>query len=160
MSGSLIKAGQAITSKPLMSLGSQWSHAAIYVGQGMVVDATFNAGIQQQSVWNYCQHRAITLRRIDDPSIPLADVASIAMCAQLHIGQTYSALQVLLAKLGWPPAQQPNHNALYCSTFAGLVVAEATTVNLAADPSCQPLYPAVLAMHPDLSEVLLEWRNI
>lgn len=161
LGGGLIQLAQTITAKPLMGLGSQWSHAAIYIGQGMVVDATFGAGVQQQSVWNYCQLRAITLRRIDDPSIPAADIANIAMYAQLHVGQSYSALQALLGKLGWPAsAKTPNPNAVYCSTFAGLVVAEATTINLAAHPSCQPLYPAVLAMHPDLDAVPLGWRNI
>jgi cell wall-associated NlpC family hydrolase len=160
-SGMLIGAGQSITINPLMFRGRNWSHAAIYVGGGMIVDASVGAGIQEQCVWKYCHHRALSLRRLADPSVPSADIAMISKFARSHIGEPYSVLQILLAKLGWPPSSQvPNPAALYCSTFAAMVVAEATTIALAADPKWQPIYPAMLAMHTDLSPVPLEWRNI
>lgn len=158
--GGVIQAGQMITTNPLMAAGSQWSHAAIYIGNGMVVDATWGAGITAQSLWTYCQSREVTLRRIDDPSIPAADIQDIAKYAASHIGEPYSAIQALLAKLGWSGAQTPNPSALYCSTFAGLVVTEATGVDLSSDPIWQPLYPAMLASHSELVAVPLEWRNI
>jgi len=144
----------------MMALGRRWSHAAIYVGSGVLVDAVYGAGIQQRSLWSYCQHRAITVRRIDDPAIPAPDVANIAGCAVSHIGEPYSVVEAVIAKLGWPHAQTPNADSLYCSTFAGLVVAEATGFELASDPQWQPLYPAMLAVHSDLVVVPLEWRNI
>jgi cell wall-associated NlpC family hydrolase len=143
-----------------MALGSTWTHAAIYVGDGDVVDATGKFGIDRQSIWAYVESRRTTLRRIDDPSISRADIDNIAACAKAHIGEPYSVLQVVLAKLGWRVAQTPNRNALYCSTFAGLVVAEATGIELASKRAYQPLFPAVLAAHPDLTTVPLEWRNI
>lgn len=158
--GAVIQAGQAITSNPVMSLGSRWSHAAVYVGNGILIDAVYGTGIQQCSLWTYCHHRAITVRRIDDPAIPAADVAKIAGCAVSHIGEAYSVVEAVLAKLGWPSAQTPNASALYCSTFAALVIAEATGFELASDPQWQPLYPSMLAAHSDLSVVPLEWRNI
>ena len=68
-------------------------------------------------------------------------------------------IQVILAKLGWVGARVPNPLALYCSTLVSLVVTEATGVDLSGDPRYQPLYPAVLAMHPYLDDLLLEWRN-
>ena len=158
--GSVIQAGQTITTNPMMALGSRWSHAAVYIGNGIVVDAQYGTGVQQCSLWNYCQHRATTVRRLDDPAIPAPLVANIAGCAVSHIGESYSVIQAVLAKLGWPSAQTPNDQALYCSTFAALVITEATGFELASDPQWQPLYPSMLAMHSDLSVVPLEWRNI
>lgn len=46
------------------------------------------------------------------------------------------------------------------STLVGLVVADATGVDLSSDPAHQPLHPGTLAAHPDLADVLLEWRNL
>jgi uncharacterized protein YycO len=159
VTGNAIQLGQTISTNAAMRAGSQWSHAAVYVGNGDVVDATLAAGIQSRSVWNYCQSRAVTIRRITDPSIPSMDIAEIATKARSHIGQPYSIMQPLLAKLGWLGAQTPNNNALYCSTLVGLVVAEATGIELGSIPQWQPLYPAMLAMHSDLSTVPLEWRQ-
>lgn len=158
--GLVIRAGQAVSTNPMMALGNRWSHAAVYVGDGDVVDACYGTTIQRRSLWQYCQGRAVTVRRIDDPAIPAADVRDIAAAALSHVGESYSVLQIVLGKLGWPQAQTPNPDGLYCSTFTGLVVAEATQFELASDPKWQPLFPGVLAMHSDLTSVALEWRNI
>ena len=158
--GILIQNAQLASRNPLMNKGARWTHAAIYVGDGMVVDAAMSAGVMERSLWEYCEHRAITVRRLDDPSIPQAEIADIAARAKKHINKPYSAWQALIAALGWPPARVPNANSLYCSTFAGLVVAQATTVRLWNDPAHQPFFPAIIAQHPELKPVTLEWRNI
>lgn len=157
--GALISAGQRVSQKPRMVIGSYWSHAAIYLGNGIVVDATFRNGVQSQPLWNYCKTRTVTLRRLVDPTMPQLG-ARIAATSATHIGKSYSGLQILLGKLGWPAGQAPNGNHLYCSTFVGLTVAQATGVLLWSNPAFQPLYPAMLATHPDLTRVQLAWRNI
>jgi cell wall-associated NlpC family hydrolase len=153
-----IQASQAASFSPVTRAGAVCSHAAIYVGAGMVVDATVSAGVSAQSVWNYCQTRAIQVRRLTDPSIPMADIADIAVEAQRHIGRPYSLLQAIVSKV--VPGSVPTPNALYCSTFVGLVVANATGYDLSFDPQHQPLHPGTLAAHPDLTDVLLEWRHL
>lgn len=158
LSGLFIQAGQAVSGRA-MALASGWTHAAIYTGAGMVVDATVGGGIQRQSLWNYVHHRAITVRRIDDPAIPHADVR-IALAASAHVGKPCSRLQVVLGKLGWPTALVPDPDALYCSSLVGLVVAQAINVVLWEDTAFQPLFPASIAVHPDLDTVQLHWRNI
>ena len=160
VSGVVIQTGQAISGRA-MALASGWSHAAVYVGSGMVVDATLTAGIQQQSLWNYVQHRAITVRRLQ-ASVAAASPAgtSIAIAASRHVGKPYSLMQAVLGKLGWPASLVPDPNALYCSTFVGLVIAQATSVVLWSDPAFQPLFPGSIAAHPDLEKVQLHWRNI
>lgn len=160
VSGVVIQTGQAISGRA-MALASGWSHAAVYVGSGMVVDATLTAGIQQQSLWNYVQHRAITVRRLQ-ASVAVASPAgtSIAIAASRHVGKPYSLMQAVLGKLGWPASLAPDPNALYCSTFVGLVIAQATSVVLWSDPAFQPLFPGSIAVHPDLEKVQLHWRSI
>jgi hypothetical protein len=124
----------------------------------MIVDATGAMGISEQSVWNYCQTRAIQVRRIIDPTVPVADVADIASKAREHIGEPYSRFQAIVSKL-WP-GTVPVPGSLYCSTLVGLVVTEATGIDLSSDPSHQPLHPGTLAAHPELTDVLLEWRQL
>jgi hypothetical protein len=124
----------------------------------MIVDATGAMGISAQSVWNYCQTRAIQVRRIIDPTVPVADVADIASKARQHVGEPYSRFQAIVSKL-WP-GTVPVPGSLYCSTLVGLVVTEATGIDLSSDPSHQPLHPGTLAAHPELTDVLLEWRQL
>ena len=156
--GYAIQASQAASLSPVTRAGRICSHAAIYIGGGMVVDATRSAGVSMQSVWNYCQTRAIQVRRLSDPSIPMADIADISVFAQQHDGEPYSVIQAIISKLF--PETVPVPDALYCSTLVGLVVTDATGVDLSSDPAHQPLHPGTLAAHPDLTDVLLEWRNL
>lgn len=156
--GYAIQASQATSLSPITRAGRICSHAAIYIGGGMVVDATRGAGVSIQSVWNYCQTRAIQVRRLSDPSIPMANIADISVLAQQHDGEPYSVIQAIISKLF--PATVPVPDALYCSILVGLVVADATGFDLSSDPAHQPLHPGTLAAHPDLTDVLLEWRNL
>lgn len=156
--GYAIQASQAASLSPVTRAGRICSHAAIYIGGGMVVDATRSAGVSMQSVWNYCQTRAIQVRRLSDPSVPMSDIADISVFAQQHDGEPYSVMQAIISKLF--PGTVPIPDALYCSTLVGLVVADATGVDLSSDPAHQPLHPGTLAAHPDLIDVLLEWRNL
>jgi hypothetical protein len=158
MAGALIQVTQRVSARA-MAIGSRWTHAAVYLGSGLVVDATIGGGVQSQSLWPYVQYRSITVRRLDDPALPNAG-PRIAMAAHGHIGKPYAAIQAVLAKLGWPPSMVPNPESLFCSTLVGLAVAEATNVALWADPQFQPLFPGAIAAHADLQRVQLHWRNI
>jgi hypothetical protein len=111
-----------------------------------IVDATLGAGVSAQSVGNYCQHRASQVRRLSDPPIPEADVAEIAVKAKQHIGEPYSVIQVIISEL--LPGTVPIPLQLYCSTLVGLVVAEATGVELSSDRAYQPLRLGTLAARP------------
>lgn len=153
-----IVASQAASFSAVTRAGADWSHAAVYIGGGMLVDATVGTGVSAQSVWHYCQNRAIRLRRLSDPSISLRHIANISLEAQRQIGKPYSLIQAIVSKL--VPGTTPIPNALYCSTLVGLVVARATGYDLTYDTAHQPLHPGTLAAHPDLIDVLLEWRHL
>jgi uncharacterized protein YycO len=157
---SLVKLAQLTHHNPLMQAGAHWTHAGIYVGNGDIVDAVFNKPSQvvRQSVWNYCHDREIRIKRIASPKIPSQSIAQIAAVAQTYVGSPYSGPQTILAWLGRRAAQLPDAEALYCSTVVALAVAQATGVNLAFPRDCQPVFPAILAVHPYLADVQLEWR--
>lgn len=159
LSGLLIRAAQQASLNRLSRLGSIVSHAGIYVGNGMLVDARYGEPVSERSVWQYCQSRPLRLRRLrNDGSLPSTAGDDIAAAARLHIGEPYSVLAAILSKV--LPRTTPKRRALYCSTLVGLVVSDATGVNLSSDIAHRPLHPAVLAAHPDLEDVLLEWRHL
>lgn len=156
--GYAIQAAQAASLSPITRAGSVCSHAGIYFGGGMMVDATVGTGVSARSVWGYCQFRSMQVRRLSDPSIPMADIADISVFAQQHVGEPYSVIQAIISKLF--PGTVPIPDSLYCSTLVGLVVADATGVDISSDPVHQPLHPGTLAGHPDLVDLPLEWRHL
>ena len=156
--GKGIRITQILSTHRGMRVGRACTHAGIYVGNGAMVDATPANGVAERSVGDYCQSRALQVRRLADMSIPNADVLDIAAQALKLVGQPYSMVAAVGAKL-WP-GTSPNPGALYCSTLVGVAVARATGLDLARDPANRPLYPAVLAVHKELRDVALEWRRI
>jgi uncharacterized protein YycO len=155
--GQALMLGQAFSFNPYIAGGCHCTHAGIYAGQGMVVDATPRQGVSRRRVVDYCETRRLELRRIVSPWIPRTLVEDIAHFAAAEVGQPYSRLKVVVDKI-WP-GQHPDRDRLYCSTFVGLMVAQATGVRLWADPQFRPFYPAVLATHPDLTRIPLQWRS-
>lgn len=159
MGGRVIRLAQRASRNPLSRSGRQVTHAGIYVGDGMLVEARLRHPVSERSVWEYCRTRQLQVRRLrNDGSLPGTAGDDIAAVARGHIGEPYSALAAILSKL--IPGTKPVPQSLYCSTLVGLVVADATGVDLASDPAHRPLHPAVLAGHPDLEDVMLEWRQI
>lgn len=137
---------------------ASFTHAALYLGDGMLIDVTPEDGVATRSVWFYCQRRALMLRRLQLPDSPAAVGASVRDAALSHVGQPYSLVEAVVSKL--LPATVPNPDRLYCSTFIGLVVTQATDVQLAFRREHRPLHPATLVDHPMLQSVALEWRPL
>lgn len=156
--GRSIQAAQALSRDAQVREAASFTHAAVYVGSGMLIDATVQQRIMRRSVWFYCQRRSMMLRRMPSISVAQAEVESIAAAAAAHIGETYSLSAALFSK--FVPNTEPDPKRLYCSTFVGLVIAEATGLRLTASREHRPLHPATLAMHPELRSVPLEWRPL
>ena len=153
-----IQLAQALSRNPQVRPAARFTHAAIYIGGGMLVDATRHDPIMKRSVWYYCQHRALMLRRLPDTAIPITDIEDIAVAAISHISKPYSLSAAIFSKL--IPGTEPDPQRLYCSTFIGLVVDQATGVRLTAQREHRPLHPATLAVHPELRTVDVEWRGL
>jgi cell wall-associated NlpC family hydrolase len=155
-----IQAAQALSRNERVREAARFTHAAVYVGNGMLIDATVQQPIMRRSVWHYCQRRLMTLRRIPSTaanSISQTDIEAIAAMAEAHIGEAYSLSAAVFSKL--IANTEPDPKRLYCSSFVGLVVAQATGLRLTASREHRPLHPATLAVHPELQPVMLEWRQ-
>lgn len=151
--GSLTALAQRGSIKSAIRQAATVTHAGSYLGNGELIDATPGRPVSIVSVWHYCQARALELRRV--PGVVGQDIADEA---RSYAGQPYSLWQVVLSKLILNHAQNPR--AMYCSTLVGVAVANATGLTLDADPQHRPLHPAVLASHPALAIVDLEWRKL
>jgi cell wall-associated NlpC family hydrolase len=136
--------------------GAKYTHAALYAGNGMLIDATAGAGTAEHTVWDYCQLRTLALRRV--PGLSRVQSDNIVLKARSHLGSSYSWLGVIASKL--IPQTEPNPDRLYCSTFIGLVVAQGSGRMLASMPRYRPLHPGTLAGHAGLDRVELEWRPV
>lgn len=155
---------QAGSPNHLIRQGCSWTHAGVYVGDGNIVDAMYKHGVVRQSVWNYCQSRSIRVRRLPS-KLPRNKVATMAPIANGYVGQPYATWAAILhgfAHYLVPGAvfPLPTAEALYCSTLVALCVTHATGFALGAAQDCMPIFPATLAVHPSLTDVPLEWRQV
>lgn len=134
--------------------GHEYTHAGIYVGQGVLIDAMPRGGIARRSLAAYV-NRPVGLRRL--PDISDQERTGIADAAASYIGQSYSWWAAIASKL--VPAQiNLGRRALYCSTLVAEAVELGCGKQLDALPTYRPLYPAALAKHEALDAVELEWR--
>ena len=150
-----LRGSQAVSLKAAQRSGARWSHAGIYVGADQIVEMNYGSGLVQRSVWHHCQTRALMVRRLRGAETNRQWGDDIANAAVAHAPQKYATGELLRSKL-WPNSV-PNPNKLFCSTFVGMVVAAATPVQLYAMKAHRPLYPSVLANHPDLDDVPTRW---
>jgi cell wall-associated NlpC family hydrolase len=153
--GNLITVSQHASLSPVTRVGAYFTHAALYVGNGRLIDSTTADGISERSAWDYCRHRELELRRL--PGLAPGQGSLIATMARTHVGKPYSWLAVIVSKI-YPTEPDPSH--MYCSTLVGLVVAQATGFQLASARRFKPLHPGTLAAHPGLEVVALEWRPV
>lgn len=150
-----VKAWQTLAFEQQVRAAADFTHAALYVGDGLLIDVRPGEGVARRSVWYYAQQRALMLRRLKpgDPGRPPAQ--RIAECATGHLGKGYSRMQVALSAA--LPSTPSDPDKLFCSSFIDVVVAEATGVKLNMLPRHRPFFPAVLAVHEELDTVALEW---
>lgn len=153
-----VRAAQRLSRHRWVREAAEFTHAGIYIGDGMLIDATPLDAITRRSVWFYCQRRALMVRRVPAAGIPAADIEAIAAKAATHLGEAYSVSAAVFSKL--LPGTEPDRHRLYCSTFVGLVIEEATGLRLTERREHRPLHPATLAGHPELQTVELEWRPL
>ncbi len=125
---------------------AHFTHAAVYIGDGDLIDVTREDGISRRAVWFYCRHRDLLVRRLPARGIPAPQIAAIAEVAARHVGEPYSVTAALFSKL--IPGTEPDPKRLYCSTFVGLVVAEATGLQLAERRVQRPLHPKGATSRP------------
>ena len=73
------------------STGSTYSHAALYIGNGQMIEAISNGGVRQISVQDFCKDHAIRrimVVRMPNPS--QAEETKLVAFAQQQIGKRYN----------------------------------------------------------------------
>lgn len=136
---------------------ASWTHCAIYVGDGLIVDTMPKDGARIRRLFPETD-RLIAVRRID-PALSTADerlrVAEIATCTEnvpytsyLKLGLGNGATK--LAPSGWP-------QSLYCSSLV-YWVADRAGVPLTLAPNFDPeMLPAGLMSNSYLKDVSASW---
>lgn len=157
--GTMVRLDQALSTNGVIRSSREWTHAAVYVGDGCVIDATYGQPIAERSLWDYCERRAITVRRVRPSStVTRQDIEDTANAVRGFLGLPYGTWDVIFDAI-WPRSLPVrSRRSLYCSTLVEAAIAEATQLRLSSLPAHRPMYPAVLAGHPLLLGVPLEWR--
>lgn len=135
-----------------------WTHAALYIGNGEIVEVDFKAGLVRSSVWKYCHSRTLSLRRVPDVDISQQDRQAAVDWALQHIGTPYGKFHLLWTSL-ISKNQAISPRKFYCSSLVASAFEFGGSLSLYGDTSMLPPYPATLAAHPGLEDVLLQWRT-
>lgn len=160
VSGTMIHLGQQILAGRATP---SWSHAALYAGNGEVVESVAGQGVRRAPIEPYCISRSLAVLRLApfNGLVPNAGPLALGMAAQ-RIGDPYAWKDLVsLVKVWRSPTPQPNSSAgvaAYCSALIVQCYAS-QPINTALDlaPGCLPCLPATLATHPWLDDVPVEW---
>jgi cell wall-associated NlpC family hydrolase len=168
--GALIAAAQW-TILPAATSSTRWSHCAIYVGGGEIVDAMpgKDIGVRQRKFADYCFDRATALLRLDVGGKLLDPLLGQLISAEAKrlVGQPYaiSALARVAGRFlakAFGVGQQPvprQAKKLYCSSLV-VVAYKAININLDFDPNVLPCLPSNLPTHQDLYSLPLDWHVV
>lgn len=154
-----IKLAQQASLNKKMRLGAEFTHAALYIGDGQIIDITYDDSITERCVWDYCVDREVIVRRV--PGLTVQDEDAVVAHA-LYLRQqnySYSRWQAALSKMF--SGVKTNPTQLFCSTFvaACYMGGPNPAITLDATTDHTPLYPAILHSHSDLVSVHTEWRE-
>jgi hypothetical protein len=168
LSGAAIGPGQVLLG-PTGSAARRWSHCAIYVGDGLVVDAVPRGGVGIRSLEGYCARRATALLRleIDGAFLSREQGLKVAARARELAGKRYAygalvglAFKRLLTVLRLPVPRSnddPEVKRLFCSSLV-VVAYNAINVPIEQDPNVAPCLPANLPLHSNLWSQDLRWH--
>ena len=152
-----ISASQLASFNRATRAGFQYVHAALYVGNGEIIDSTATLGLARRSLWEYVKDHRVALRRLPGLLQAERDLIVAKAEAMQRLALPYSRWELIWSKL--VPNTLPDPEHLYCSTFIAHVVENGGGPQLAAQTMYRPLYPATLAEHRALDAIELEWRS-
>jgi hypothetical protein len=142
-----------------------WTHAAVYAGDGLVIEAVYDEGVRQAPVCGYFKRRHASVTRLDVVRSP-DDGLKIVAAAHGYIGEEYSrrlAYQLVKEHFGIGRGRDEiaTANEFICSTVYEQAVAEAFETGLVLEPGIRGItVPAALARSPFLTPVTVGWRDL
>jgi hypothetical protein len=169
-SGMVLGPGQVLIG-PAPANTRDWSHCAIYAGEGFVVDAMPRGGVQVRSLFEYCEKRATALLRLEINGAWLneAQGREIVRKARTLVDTPYAfgnLIRLALARLaqmlrGKPTggtSAPPKASRLFCSSLV-VVAYNAINIQLEQDPDVAPCLPANLPSHASLWSQGTHWHE-
>jgi hypothetical protein len=136
----------------------EWTHVALYVDQGLVIESVPRRGIRYCPVHEYAQTRELRVRRLLRGSTPItpAEGTSLVREASRYFEQGYSYWGI--ARHLFMQMALPNADQFFCSSYVAVVHTKALKVTLDQQAHHRPLLPATLVNHPAFADLDLEWR--
>lgn len=145
---------------PRVSAVAQWTHCAIYVGDGLILDARFLRTASVHRLSPDAEVRAIEVLRFDDAAVTADERRLFAEKALELEGVPY-----MYSPVGYALMQQgsyPNHGhpglGLVCSSLVEKAALDAGIGIIHAPQVISPIVPGSLLLHPWLVRVHSEWR--
>lgn len=142
---------------------ARWHHAAVYVGDGHLCEATVWKGVIYSPIHNYFMSHWIRVRRPDN--LLAEQDFYIAINSLTRLTERYSKFRAL--KIGlrsimglWRPIPLSDEsNAMICSALYQSAYISVTH-RLAATAHGRPILPADLSQSGRFSDVAIHWRAI
>jgi hypothetical protein len=148
---------------------ARWTHAAVYMDNDFICDATPFLGVRYRKIYDYIGHYALRVRR--DPSLSDKERVQIAIKAASYLRNPYSLRE--LVRIGAQSLRRlllgefldasPNNSGLICSTLYANAYYKATSktlLNPASGELIETVTPAFLSYTRRLVDVECAWRLI
>jgi len=142
-----------------------WHHAALYLGEGSICEASAR-GVHVQDMFSYIGTHLLRLRR--DPQLKADDRYRLAMYALFRLRQSYSfrtIVQLFFWSFSgyWKDSEMAVYpfgiGAVICSELYANAYSMATS-KLICNPFPRFVVPAALSMTSTLEDVPIRWRKI
>lgn len=143
---------------------ARWSHAAVYLEEGLVVEAVVRGGVVQRSLYDGVHQGLMRFRRPRELSD--IDRYRVALRALSRIGKGYSVskipnLALRMARGLWRPLQQPELKGMViCSQVYHDALVEITRGYLDKCPVDSPVTPAHLSCSDSFDDVDIGWKKV
>lgn len=135
-----------------------WTHVALYVDQGLLIESAPKHGIRYCPVHEYARDRELRVRRLLRGSTPAtpAEGASLVREASRYFEQGYSYWGIV--RHLFMQMALPNADEFFCSSYVAVVYTNALKVVLEHQVWHRPLLPATLVNHSAFADLDVEWR--
>lgn len=145
----------------------QWTHAALYVGSGRVIEATPSGGVRIGLMVETCFNRRLLVRRRTADDIRLEHRYQIVIEALTALRRGYSlgvvpsmAWQAFRQTLWQPTSQRRNTLVRICSTVVGNAYSTAINLNLLPGQPGGVVWPADLSHSKELTDIQIGWLKV
>lgn len=145
---------------------ARWTHAAVYLGDGHLVEAIPNGGVIHRSVYDDPQITSQLMRFRRKPDLSETDRYRVALKASAMLGASYSragavSFGMTMLKGLWQPTSRIDLKGIViCSQVFHDTLAEITRQYLPDCPVRQPVAPAHLSFSPGLEDVEVSWLRL